>query len=178
MATTTLYALTQHVSQQHQFWFFDPHGSFGRRIDRTPNMVRPNQMITVPLPLDMDLNVLVHVRVGGIWSPFGAACRVRLPGGGGRQQRDASADPAFSVYPAPVRDGRVTVRMDNLHNGEQHVQVEVFGTLGERVYQDAFANDGDVLNTVLDIGEGYAPGMYTAPLLGNGVPQMQRLIIE
>ena len=123
----------------------------------------------------MDLNV--RVLLNGVFTPFGKTCRIRVVGGGmGRME--ASADPVLTVYPNPVRDGRVTVRLDNLVDGEQRIQVEVFGMLGEGVYQDAFANSGDVMNTVLDIGEGHAPGMYTIRLLINDVPYVQRLIIE
>ena len=178
MANTTLYALTQPGSQQYQFWFFDPHGSYTRRIIRTPNTIRPNQMVTSPLPLDMDLNVRVRVRVADVWLPFGSACRVRLPSGG--MQRSAMLDDAvtLNLYPNPTQGDKVYLLMENLTDDQQRIRIDLYDAVGRHVYSDAFGNEGSTLNTTLDLGGELAKGAYSVRIAVNGAVRSERLMVQ
>ncbi|MBV6404675.1 MAG: hypothetical protein GFGODING_01430 [Flavobacteriales bacterium] len=76
----------------YQFWFFDPNGSYSRRILRThatsggfgPAVATRAcrlalaSIVTNPLPLDLLLNVRVRTLVNGVYGPFGAACRLQV----------------------------------------------------------------------------------------------------
>lgn len=178
LANTTLYALSQPGSQQYQFWFFDPHGSYTRRIMRTPNTIRSNQMVTSPLPLDMDLNVRVRVRVADVWLPFGAACRVRLPGGG--MQRSSVLDDAvtLSLYPNPTQGDKVYLLMENLMDEQQRIDIDLYDAVGRHVYQNTFSNEGSTLNTTLDLGGELAKGAYSVRIAVNGAVRSERLMVQ
>ncbi len=77
----------------YQFWFFDPNGSYNRRIFRNhatsggfgpPSATRAchvqiSSMVTAPVPYDVLLNVRVRSRVNGVYSEFGPACRFLMP---------------------------------------------------------------------------------------------------
>ncbi len=76
----------------YQFWFFDPNGTYSRRIlvthaNSDPSFpwgparcthLRFTSMVTSPLPHNKLLNVRVRSRVNGVYSPFGPACRLRI----------------------------------------------------------------------------------------------------
>ena len=80
----------------YQFWFFDPNGTYSRRLlithstasylfpagaDRC-SYLRLADVESNPLPHNTLLNVRVRSRVNGIYAAFGPACRLRidLPG--------------------------------------------------------------------------------------------------
>ena len=181
-ANTTLYATAQPGAQSYQFWFFDPHGSYSRRIVRTPNTIRPNQIVTLPLPLNLALNVRVRVRVANVYGAFGKTCKLFLPAVGPTADRmpvNGTMDPIkINLFPNPTQGGKVYLEMNNLPDVLQRVSVEVYDMVGQRVYQDAFSSDGNVLNTVIDLGNGHAQGMYTVRLQINEAVYTQRLIIQ
>ncbi len=92
----------QEVSQQwgigdqsddgYQFWFFDPNGSYNRRIFRShaqsgsivpanafrATKLQLNTIVTNPLPTDLLLNVRVRAKVNGVYREFGQASRFRM----------------------------------------------------------------------------------------------------
>ncbi len=176
MANTNLYALTQPGAQQYQFWFFDPHGSYSRRITRTPNFVRPSQMLTSPLPLNLDLNARVRVMVGGTWSAFGAACRLYLPGG---MERQAPADDfTVRLYPNPTQGDKVYLQMENLVDDQQRIEIDLYDAVGRHVYNDAFGNDGSTLNTVITLDGELAKGAYSVRISVNGAVRTERLMVQ
>ena len=80
----------------YQFWFFDPNGTYSRRVlithstasylfpagaDRC-SYLRLADVVTNPLPQNTLLNVRVRSRANGAYAAFGPACRLRidLPG--------------------------------------------------------------------------------------------------
>jgi hypothetical protein len=177
-ATTTLYALSQPGAQQYQFWFFDPHGSYSRRIIRTPNTIRPNQMVTSPLPVNMDLNVRVRVKVGGVYGPYGATCRVRLVGGGMERQGMLDDAVTLSLYPNPTQGDQVHLLMENLQDEQQHIEVDLYDAVGRHVYHDAFGNEGATLNTTLSLHGDLAKGAYSVRVAVNGAVRSERLMVQ
>lgn len=176
--TTTLYALTQPGAQGYQFWFFDPHGSYTRRIFRTQNTVRPNQIITAPLPVEFDLNVRVRVKIANAFGEFGKACRVRLAGMGGTTERMLSDAVTMSLYPNPTQGDKVYLVMENLQDEQQRIEIDLYDAMGRRVYHDAFGNDGEVLNTVLDLNGDLAKGAYSVRIAVNGAVRSERLMVQ
>ncbi len=178
IATTTLYALTQPGSQAYQFWFFDPHGSYSRRITRTQKTVRPNQIVTFPLPVGMDLNVKVRVKVANVFSAFGAVCRVRLMGTPRSQEQLLPDATSLLLYPNPNTGETVRLIMNDLVGYEQRVELDMFDALGRHVYSDAFVNTGSSMNTELQVGEALNTGVYTVRVSVDGAVRNARLIIQ
>ena len=176
MPNTNLYALTQPGAQQYQFWFFDPHGSYSRRITRTANFVRPSQLVTVPLPLNMDLNVRVRVKVGGVFGAFGAACRLRVMGGGMERRADDAV--TLRLYPNPTQGDKVFLVMENLTDEQQRIEIDLYDAVGRHVYNDAFGNDGSTLNTVISLNGDLAKGLYSVRISVNGAVRSERIMVQ
>jgi hypothetical protein len=173
---TTLYCLSQPGAQNYQFWFYDPHGSYSRRIVRPVNTIRPNQMVTNPLPMNMDLNVKVRVMVSGTYTNFGAACRVRLAMHA--MERLLSVTTTVGLYPNPTQGDLVHLTLDNLEEEQQQIEIELYDAMGRKVYRDAFGNDGRTLNTTLDLGGELAKGAYSVRISVNGAIRSERLMVQ
>lgn len=76
----------------YQFWIFDPHGGYSRRIFKShkePGQGQPpgpaacahlrlSSLVTNPVPMFKLLNVRVRSMVDGIYGPFGPACRIKV----------------------------------------------------------------------------------------------------
>ncbi|MCC6576059.1 MAG: T9SS type A sorting domain-containing protein, partial [Flavobacteriales bacterium] len=92
-AVSAQWGVGDQTDDGYQFWFFDPNGSYNRRIFRNhatsggfgpPSATRAchvqiSSMVTNPVPYDVLLNVRVRSRVNGVYSEFGPACRFLMP---------------------------------------------------------------------------------------------------
>ncbi len=174
---TTLYALTQPGAQGYQFWFFDPHGSYNRRIFRTQKTVRPNQMVTFPLPVGMDLNVKVRVKVANVFSAFGAACRIRLMVMPRSPEQILPVSTSVLLYPNPNAGDRVYLLMEDLSGDAQRVEVDIFDAIGRQVHMEVIQNTGSSLNTELRITERLNTGAYSVRVTVDGASRTTRLMI-
>ena len=174
---TTLYALTQPGAQGYQFWFFDPHGSYSRRIFRTQKTVRPNQIVTFPLPVGMDLNVKVRVKVANVFSAFGAACRIRLMVMPRSPEQILPVSTSLLLYPNPNAGDRVCLLMEDLSGDAQRVEVDIFDAIGRQVHTEVIQNTGSSLNTELRITERLNTGAYSVRVTVDGASRTTRLMI-
>ncbi|MEO8066714.1 MAG: DUF4331 family protein [Flavobacteriales bacterium] len=160
----------------YQFWFFDPHGSYSRRILKPTTSVRLNSMVTSPLPLNMDLNVRVRALVGGNYQQFGKACRINVAGVRSVQFDTDGAH--LSMYPNPNRDGQLNLTIENLSEEATTAQVEIFDAMGKRMLNEQVAMGGGTLNTVLSLGGDFGTGMYLVNVRVDGELFTERLIRE
>lgn len=76
----------------YQFWFFDPDGSYTRRVLITHatnnwwfpvgpdqcSYLRLNSIASNPLPQNVELNIRVRSMVNGVYKEFGSACRIMI----------------------------------------------------------------------------------------------------
>jgi hypothetical protein len=88
-AISAQYGLTN-SSSGYQFWFFDPNGGYNRRVFQAHNVgagasgatrcatFKLNSLVTLPIPLNILLNVRVRGRVAGVFAEFGPACRLKV----------------------------------------------------------------------------------------------------
>ena len=90
----------------YQFWIFDPHGSYSRRVflshknpgkgggsgAQKPRYLKLSSISTTPVPQFKLLNVRVRPRINGIYGAFGAACTMKI---------DPSACPMTQVNNLP-----------------------------------------------------------------------------
>lgn len=161
----------------YQFWFFDPHGSYSRRILKPTTACRLN-FTTSPLPLDFDLNVRVRPLVGGNYQEFGKACRIRLDGGMMRSVEFATDAPHLSMYPNPNRDNALYIVIDKLSEEASLAWIDMFDALGKRVLAQQVATGGGTLNTALSLGGDFGTGMYLVQVRVDGKLFTERLIRE
>jgi hypothetical protein len=76
----------------YQFWIFDPHGSYSRRVflshkspgkgggtgANKPRYLKLSSLVTLPVPQLKLLNVRVRTRIQGIDGAFGPACTMKI----------------------------------------------------------------------------------------------------
>ncbi len=181
MQNTSLYCNTMPGASGYQFWFFDPHGSYTRRILRSGNFVRSNNIITNPLPTNLDLNVCARAMVSGNYLPFGAVCRARLVGGIGGTERDAQLlndGTTVKLYPNPSQGDQVFLEMTGLSDEQQHIEIDLYDALGRNVHHGSFSNEGDAFNRSIDLNGQLAKGAYSVRIAVNGVLRSERLMIQ
>lgn len=88
-AVTAQFGITNATSG-YQYWVFNPHGGYSRRIFQAHNtgvgpagalrctQFRINSLATDPIPQNTLLNVRIRSRVAGVYAEFGPACRMRV----------------------------------------------------------------------------------------------------
>ena len=161
----------------YQFWFFDPHGSYSRRILKPTTSCRLN-FTTSPLPLNFDLNVRVRPLVGGNYQEFGKACRIRLDDGMMRSVDVDTEALVLSMYPNPNRENTLFIVIDNLSEEASTAQIDVFDAMGKRVLSQQAATGGGTLNTALSLGGDFGTGMYLVQVRVGVALFTERLIRE
>ncbi len=164
---------------QYRFKFENAGESYLRTIVR-PNYICPLSWVTLPLQNGVTYDVSVEVLYNGQWSGYcGPVCQVTILNPPAMaQQRDAQAvtHGGMQVWPNPVRDGRVNIRLDGLTAATQRVSLEVYDLTGKRVVARDLENSGPVFNTVLDL-DGFAGGVYMVHLNVDGTVHQQRVSV-
>jgi len=161
--TTQVYASFQPGASGYQFWYFDPHGSYTRRVFSTTQNMRPTLLVTLPVPADLDLNVRVRALVGGVYTPFGQACVIRLNSvqpGEARNMFTDGQDVGLTLFPNPNRGEVVNLEIRGIEEQEQRVDIDVYDLYGKRVFAEQITVSGGSYLHTLRFAEGVAPGMY------------------
>ena len=138
---------------------------------------------TLPMNQPGVYNVDVRVQVGGVWQPFcGSTCQVTivapapLQGGNDRAVEIATSE-ELQLWPNPVRDGRVTLRLEGITDTDQRITVDVYDAFGKRVIAEQYANSGDLFNATLDLGRETAAGLYMVHVNINGRTYVKHLSV-
>ncbi|MBL7963666.1 MAG: T9SS type A sorting domain-containing protein, partial [Flavobacteriales bacterium] len=173
--TSNIYCSSQPGATGYQFWFFDPHGSYNRRILWPNTTIKPNQLVTNPIPLGLDLNVRVRAQVGGVYGAFGPACRMRVnPPGSPNALVEGEVN--FTVYPNPNRGENVQIMLEGVDETIESAVIDVYDLFGKRIHTEQVAMGGGVLNHVMEFGNDLAQGMYIVHVTVGEQVHMQRLV--
>ncbi|HEY0976308.1 MAG TPA: T9SS type A sorting domain-containing protein, partial [Flavobacteriales bacterium] len=166
---------------QYQFWIFDPHGTYSRRLVTASPQFTPGDQQTNPIPLNKDLNICVRVMIGGEYRPFGPVCRYRFvpatstPGAPSSLMLDGlSAD----LYPNPNRTGVVNLNLQGLSKSGLPVAIDIYDALGKVVYNEQVPGTESTFNHVLDLSGDLRAGMYLVNITVDGQRLTKRLILE
>jgi hypothetical protein len=183
-----VYCNSQPGASSYQFWIYDAHGTYNRRVVTTaPNLI-PSSLATNPVPVNVNLNIRARAAVAGVFGEFGPACRIRFiqnPALGGRSMEDGEFTedvlevvmPTLAIFPNPNRDGQVTVRLEGVEvlDGTPAV-IEVLDMMGRTVRtEQAIAADGS-LNHGMDLGADLNAGIYLVSIVIGEERYTQRLI--
>ncbi|MEZ4760797.1 MAG: T9SS type A sorting domain-containing protein [Flavobacteriales bacterium] len=179
--STQIYASAQPGASGYQFWMFDPHGTYSRKVFITTQNLRPTVLVTNPVPADLDLNVRVRALVGGNYTAFGQACVIRLNSGiGVAQMRDVvfneGAATNFVLWPNPNRGEVIYLKLDGLGEEMQNITIDIHDMFGKRVFAQELDNRGDVFNHTIDLGSDLAPGLYLVNLRVSDMLFTQRMV--
>ena len=122
--------------------------------------------------------VTVEVFIGGTWSGYcGATCPLTIqnpPSQGGRSGTEVE-NSSVTLWPNPVRDGRVNLMIADLVDATQMITVDVYDVFGKRVMTQHYENAGEVFNQVLDLDASLAAGNYTVNITVNDEVYIERL---
>jgi hypothetical protein len=141
---TQVYASFQPGAKAYQFWFFDPHGSYSRRVYLTHPWVVPYNLVTTPVPADIDLNVRVRTFVeGGLISPWGRACVIRLNTPGRAPEpvlEELANDHGVRVLPNPSSGSNARIELSTEGWSDAPFTLEVLDASGRIVHTDRFTS--------------------------------------
>ena len=162
----------------YQFWFFDPHGSYSRRIQKPTTTCQLN-WATQPIPLGVELNVSVRALVAGNYTAFGKVCTMFLPGGGGSLQMLVEESGAMELYPNPTSGENVTLMLSGLNDEVMQAEITVMDVFGKVVLSRTLATDGaEEVSTVLELDGSMANGVYLVNVTAGDRSMVVRLIVH
>lgn len=172
-----VYASVYPGATAYEYWIFDPHGSYSRKLTLAATSFKPGHLQTLPVPVEVDLNLTVRPLVNGSFLPFGQVCRYRFV------QPNASpsqpgAHPGFTLFPNPVSGGQVQLAFNELPIGPVAATIEVYDATGRAVHAERMVvNDEDRSRTV-DLGSDLHSGMYLVAITIGEHRCTERLIVE
>jgi hypothetical protein len=184
LITSPVYCNTQPGASGYQFWIYDAHGSYNRRVIRTVNNLVPVNLNTNPIPTNTWLNIRVRPVFNGPTAEFGPACRVKfLPNSAGASSRELLFDEATTVtmnlYPNPNRDGLVTLSMEGVVAADDTmVDIDVYDMLGKRVFSERAATAEGIVNHRMDLSTVTGAGLYMVNVTVDGHRYTERLVIQ
>ena len=86
---------------------------------------------------------------------------------------------AFSLFPNPTRNGRVTLELSGLSTEVTGVSIDVFDLFGRKLMARTIATDGaDELSTVLALPAEMATGVYLVNVTAGDLRYTERLMVE
>ena len=168
--------------QQFAYHFrFVGAGGYIRDIYRT-NYICPLAWTTNPLLAGSTYQVTVETQAGGVWRGFcGTTCNLTIaagPGqGGNRIDAPAITAENIELWPNPVRDGIVNLRVDGIADAEQRIAVDIYDAFGKKVVAQQYANSGSLFNTTLNLDGGLAAGVYMVNITINDRTSLKRLTV-
>lgn len=156
----------------------------GTRVITVNTYVRVLNWATYTLVDGETYNVDVEVFVNGQWSGYcGAVCTVTIDNpafaGGGLNTSAVDVSGAFELYPNPVKDGRVVVKVEGLRTEVMQVNIDVRDVFGKLVHSSTIpTGGGDAINTVLELDRSIATGLYTVELTTGDGHYVRQLVIQ
>lgn len=156
----------------------------GTRVITVNTYVRVLNWATYTLVDGETYNVDVEVFVNGQWSGYcGAVCTLTIDNpafaGGGLNTSAADVSGAFELYPNPVKDGRVVVKVEGLRAEVTQVTIDVRDVFGKLVHSSTIpTGGGDAINTVLELDRSIATGLYTVELTTGDGHYVRQLVIQ
>ncbi|HEY0976773.1 MAG TPA: T9SS type A sorting domain-containing protein, partial [Flavobacteriales bacterium] len=165
---------------QYQFWIFDPHGTYSRRVAYPVPQFTPANLATNPVPVNTELNVCVRVMVNGAYRPFGPVCRYFFtpnPVTIGGPNSLVEGGIAITLYPNPNRTGIVNLHLEGV-DSEAPVQVEVMDAMGRSAHSQWISATDGTTDHVLELQDKLRAGMYLVGITIDGQRYTQRLVLE
>ncbi|MBK9286530.1 MAG: T9SS type A sorting domain-containing protein [Flavobacteriales bacterium] len=167
--------------QQFAYHFrFTGPGAYVRDI-YTATYICPLAWTTNPLLAGNTYQVQVETQVAGVWRGFcGTTCNLTIaagPGQGAGRMDAAVTEENIQLWPNPVRDGIVNLRIDGIVDADQRISVDIYDAFGKKVVAQQYANSGSLFNTVLNLDGGMAAGLYMVNITINDRTSLKRLTV-
>ncbi|QQR87272.1 MAG: T9SS type A sorting domain-containing protein [Flavobacteriales bacterium] len=173
-ASSKLYANAVAGANKFQWRFENTANSYVRTIATTGEVVTIGNWATNPLLCGThvyQVSLRASFDGGATYCPYGAVCNVTITnnnsnctqnfqGGGANLHVVQQEESGMAVWPNPMRDGRLTVKLHGLNEAEAVTTIELYDMFGKRVHAQSLATDGATeLTTVLELPQ-LATGLY------------------
>ncbi len=185
LVTSPVYCNSQPGVTGYQWWIYNPHGSYNRRVTTTTTTFIPVNLNSNPVPTNTWLNIRVRPVFSGQSSEFGPACRVRFipntagPGSGREMLFDEATSVTMNLYPNPNRDGLLTLSMEGVDVADETmVDIDIHNMLGARVHTERAVAAEGVVNHRMELGSALGAGLYMVNVTIDGKLYTQRLVIQ
>jgi Secretion system C-terminal sorting domain len=167
-------------AEEYLFHFHKVDGTLDRNIT-SDNYVLVLDWDTDPLT-EGDYTVTVEVRIAGAWGGIcGAECSLTILQGPGvavvNQDRFAE-QPTVVLYPNPVYERQVRLRMDHLTEVDQPVTVDIYDTFGKRAMTATLPVQDGYVNDMIKLSGDMAAGMYMVNITAGNTVKTERLVIQ
>lgn len=161
--------------------FNDPPVSTTRNIIRT-SYVCPLNWATYTLVNGGVYTVRVEVYYNGVWGGFcGATCGLNIvnpPVQQGRALEENADAPVVAMYPNPNRGEQLFLKLTGLDESVSLVSVDIYDSFGKRVTTASLPAQGGSLNTVLELRNDMAAGLYMVNITAGEKHFTRQLVIQ
>lgn len=189
---TKLWAFPVAGANKYQFEFAYPAEGFTRHIASNNYVVTVGPWITSPLicgTLDYQIRVRASFDNGATWCAWGDVCTVEITNNAPNPCTSFGAFNSLNamevsstnatLWPNPVRDGRVQLELNGLATDVMSVQINVVDLFGKQVMAQNIATDGaEQVNTMLDLDANLAKGLYLVHITAGEDYYTERLVVE
>ncbi|MBS1583471.1 MAG: T9SS type A sorting domain-containing protein, partial [Bacteroidetes bacterium] len=155
-----------------------------RYLPSTSVQFTPVGLQSVPVPVNVDLNIRVRPMVNGSYLEFGPACRYRFIPNAAHRDNDGrvlmfdDAGVTMTLYPNPNRGGTVYLRMEGLAEATTPVDITIYDALGQQVHAERTVEADGSLNHAMDLGRTLGAGMYVVNVTIGDQRFTQRLVMQ
>jgi hypothetical protein len=174
--STQLYARTQPGAKGYQFWLFDPHGSYSRRVYQDEINLRPTNLQTNPVPADFDLNVRVRALINGDFTPWGRVCIIRLNTQSNVRSMMVDMVTERGVRVVPNPSNGLDTRLELLGDGwsDEAMTLDVLDASGRLVHNARYAGGARINRIASPV---LPAGAYLARVTQGGQHAMTRFVV-
>ncbi len=174
-----VYASSYTGATQYQFWIFDPHGTYSRKVALTAPQFVPGNLATLPVPTGVDLNICVRPLVNGAYRPFGGVCKYRFtPHAVGSTATSLLDAPSITLFPNPNHTRTVNLAISGVDTEGQLIQVELFDAIGQRAFGGSFPATAETFQQTLPLNSELPAGLYLLNITIDGRRSTHRLVLE
>lgn len=190
--STKLWAFPVAGANKYQFEFAYPAEGYTRHIASSNYVVTVGPWVTSPLicgTLDYQVRVRASFDNGATWCAWGDVCTVEITNNapnpctsfGTFNSLNAleMSGTSATLWPNPVRDGRVQLELNGLSTDVMSVRINVVDLFGKQVMAQTIATGGaEQVNTVLDLDADLAKGLYLVHITAGPDFRTERLVVE
>jgi hypothetical protein len=137
-----------------------------------------------------DVRVQASFDGGNTFCPYGAVCSVEITnnaphpctapfaGGGNTDRTATTGGMEFAMYPNPNNGDQLFINMSELGDNVSTVSMDLFDIFGQKVMTRTFAAQDGTMNTVIDLDDSMASGLYLVNITAGDVTRTERLVIQ
>jgi hypothetical protein len=136
-----------------------------------------------------DVRVQASFDGGATYCPYGAVCAVEITNnaphpctapfaGGGTDRTATIGGMEFAMYPNPNNGDQLFINMSELGDNVSTVSMDLFDIFGQKVMSRTFAAQDGTMNTVIDLDDNMASGLYLVNITAGDVTRTERLVIQ